>query len=967
MNFIEKLVNDISEENFKIFLQNKFDNFEYNKIDILEDNLEKYSSSYHIGSAELEDNSLVFILSKVKDTLTEKSSKKNQYEFIKTYLKIENKDSAIAIFYDENKNFRFSFIKANYKGKKREFTSFKRYTYFISQTQSNKTFIEQVGKCKFDSLDNILEAFSIQPLNKEFYNQIYKFYDKLWQTINLGSNKEEVKKNFAIRLIGRLIFCWFLQKKTDSKGNSLIPAEWFSIETIKQLENQNYYKIYLEKLFFEILNKKKNEREDKLPSGSEQIPYLNGGLFDALDDDFTDFQEDKIENSYFIDLYKTFNQYNFTIDENSLDDTEVSIDPEMLGTIFENLLAEINPETADSVRKQTGSFYTPREIVDFMIENALIEHLYSKTKIKKEKIKEVFHLELSKKEVLKETEKDKILKVLKETKIFDPACGSGAFPMGMLHKIMFLYEVLDKDATWWFENQLKNIESVSLKRKLKAEYENRNFDYIRKIDVFYNCIYGSDIQPLASEITKLRCFLSLVIDERIDDTKENRGIEPLPNLEFKFITTNTLIELDEGKEGELISKEEKQILEDLESVRGDYLNANGREKLDLKQKFENLQETLIKKHLKISLKDLRSMSFSSQDKFISKRAVQIGRWQPFRNKVCDWFDSKFMFGVEKFDIVIGNPPYVQLQKNGGELGNKYKDFKFETFVKSGDIYALFYEKGCNLLSKEGFLCYITSNKWMRAGYGKNLRNYLVEKTNPKILVDLGPGVFESATVDSNILLFQNGIKKRSDNLEVLSLKESLKSIKITLREYFEKEKNTMPVPNKDDSWVILSKLEFSIKEKIEEVGTPLKDWDVSINRGITTGYNEAFIISTEKREEILKNCKDKEEREKTKELIKPILRGRDIKKYQSEWKNLWLLYIHTGITNIDNYDSIKNHLLQYKNNLEKKQGSCQWYQIQADYYKSGTYKNFEKEKIAWQRITQEPTFCIGKNNMFILV
>jgi hypothetical protein len=288
-----------------------------------------------------------------------------------------------------------------------------------------------------------------------------------------------------------------------------------------------------------------------------------------------------------------------------------------------------------------------------------------------------------------------------------------------------------------------------------------------------------------------------------------------------------------------------------------------------------------------------------------------------------WFSDVFSRDdKEGFDIVIGNPPYVQLQNNGGELAKLYEDCHFQTFAKTGDIYCLFYVKGWQLLRQQGHLCFITSNKWMRAGYGEKTRGFFAQQTNPKYLIDFaGVKIFDNATVDTNILLFgkgQNEYQTRCAVTDKLN-KESLKNLID-----FVQQQSVECRFDSSDSWVILSPIEQSIKRKIESVGTPLKDWDIQINYGIKTGFNDAFIINTEKRNEILDNCSSEEERTKTAELIRPILRGRDIKRYGYDWANLWLINTHNGIKglkpriDINDYPAVKAHLDQYWDKISKR-------------------------------------------------
>ena len=272
--------------------------------------------------------------------------------------------------------------------------------------------------------------------------------------------------------------------------------------------------------------------------------------------------------------------------------------------------------------------------------------------------------------------------------------------------------------------------------------------------------------------------------------------------------------------------------------------------------------------------------------------------------------------------MIGNPPYIQLQNNGGALADSYEDCGFKTLEKTGDIYCLFYERAMQLLKDDGISCLITSNKWMRAGYGESLRKFFVENTDPKMLIDFaGVKVFDSATVDTNILLAQKALNTHSTQCCITKelTKNDLNNLSGFVRQH-----TTVNDFSSSDSWVILSPIEQSIKRKIEAVGTPLKDWDIQINYGIKTGFNDAFIITTEKKDEILSKCTTEQEREKTAQLIRPILRGRDIKRYGYDWANLWLICTHNGVKgkipriDVKDYPAIKAHLDTFGSKVTKR-------------------------------------------------
>jgi hypothetical protein len=734
MDTLNNLITNFSVDTLKLFFRQKISSFksdEENYEYLFEDN--DYEDITKIGEADLKNSDdLLIISAKTLAPLTNKTGKKRQFEIAKKILSEENKDAAFFIFYDESGNFRFSFVKANFVETKKSFTDFKRYTYFVSPSQTNNTFITQISACNYKDLDNILEAFSVEPLNKQFYEQIAKaFYSLIDADLKLPSKTNRKNyQEFAVRLIGRTIFVWFLKNKTSENDLPLIPNDWLTSQKVK--ETPDYYHQLLEKLFFEILNKPIDERIEDLPKGQKIIPFLNGGLFEPHTYDFYEAEYGgfskfhntlKIPDEWIINFFETLERFHFTIDENSINDTEVSIDPEMLGTIFENLLAEIDPDTEKSARKSTGSFYTPREIVDYMVEESLVSYLKSKTKLDEEKLHDLFkENNLSADDF---ENREQIINAFNEIKILDPACGSGAFPMGALHKINMALQKLDPDAKIWKQKQLSKIDNVAYRNALKDKLDKSNVEYIRKLGIIQHSIYGVDIQTIATEISKLRSFLSLVVDEKINDKVENRGIYPLPNLEFKFVTANSLIGLEE----------------------------------------------------------------------------------------------------DNFDIVIGNPPYIQLQKaikGKKKYADLYKEEKFATFERTGNIYALFYEKGINLLNKNGFLCYITSNKWMRANYGKSLRKFFSEKT-PLKLIDLGKSVFNTATVDTNILLIENSEPKEIA-LKAVTLTDKKQINNLSDNDF------TILTDLSEDSWIILSLEEYRIKQKIEQIGMPLKDWNIYNSR-----------------------------------------------------------------------------------------------------------------------------------------
>ena len=661
-------------------------------------------------------------------------------------------------------------------------TDTKRYTYLLGEGRGCRTAIEQF-KILHDSkltLSDITAAFSVETLTKQFYKDLFEWYQ--WaveptsnitfpnNTTTEDDDRDDIETKI-IRMITRIMFVWFIKQK------DLVPDRIFEINFLSTILKDfdpystsigNYYNAILQNLFFGTLNRAiKDEdgntrkfaisskrdiktlyRYAEMFSISEQeviemfaeIPFLNGGLFECLDKtrhidgveqcyNFDGFSRNELRfadgrykhravvpNNLFFEpekgLISILNRYNFTIEENSPEEQQVALDPELLGKVFENLLGAYNPETKETARNQSGSFYTPREIVNYMVDESLIAYL-GDNDFTRSLFRNDFSFKKSKIEEYK-----KLAEKIKAVKILDPACGSGAFPMGLLNRMVEIQERISPN------------EDV----------------YNLKLSVIENCLYGSDIQSIAAQITKLRFFISLICDCEKDASKPNFGIPTLPNLETKFVSANSLVaKKKKPAQGNIFENPEiEPTKNELAEIRHKHFSAKSTStKHRLREKDQVVREKLAK-------------LLSDDDNFAPEDAKQLAAWNPYdQNAVSPFFDPEWMFGVaDGFDIVIGNPPYIQLQNNGGELAQLYEGCGYSTFARTGDIYCLFYERGWQLLKKNGHLCYITSNKWMRAGYGEKTRGFFANKTNPMLLIDFaGVKIFESATVDTNILLF----------------------------------------------------------------------------------------------------------------------------------------------------------------------------------------------------------------------
>ena len=546
-------------------------------------------------------------------------------------------------------------------------------------------------------LADLEKAFSQEPVSKEFYTQIKEIFDEILLKASIPLDTQS-KKEFSIKLLGRVLFVRFLQQL------SFVPNEIFT-------PHKDYYQNTLAPLFFEVLNTPLDKRLEYINSNSlfANIPYLNGGLFSpsAIDcyhsSDLGGFSQVNIPDSIFEKLFSIFDQYHFTIDEQSPIDQEVSLDPEMLGQIFENLLAEIDPNLDEStnVRKATGSFYTPRNIVSFMCKNAIFRALESKLdKALHEKLNTLFTTN----EVhFSDQEKKLVLQILNSLKILDLFCGSGAFPLGVLHEIVILQELLNDQ---------------------RSLYE-------RKLDIIKNQIYGTDIQPIATEISRLRCFLSLIIETKIDKSKPNFGILPLPNLDFKFVSANSFIRLDLG-EGRL-DDDYTALISELKNIAKSYFQATNKNAKD------QLKEQFFKKRDDISLNSWLT----------SQTARQILTLNPFDElNAALFFESELFFGESKFDICIGNPPYISTK------GKIHQQNKSALLAQDGffdDAYNHAFFSAFRAVAPNGIISFITPKTFWTIGTKANLRKLLLDNTLHFICDSANP--FYSAMVDTCITQF----------------------------------------------------------------------------------------------------------------------------------------------------------------------------------------------------------------------
>lgn len=790
----------------------------------------------------------------------------------------------------------------------------------------------------------------------------------------------------------------------------------------------------------------------------EVVPFMNGGLFECLDkphptlkgkqggeviiynDGFSDrddnllvipdylfFDVDEVidlsddfgstdkvyKNAKTRGLIEILKSYKFTITENTPIEEDVALDPELLGKVFENLLASYNPETKTTARKQTGSFYTPREIVNYMVDESLIAYLKNTLLGETEGVVpigqsqiEMFGNDTRKGQLCMEQKIDinkwktnvdgletklrlllsynnvenpfstedtvLLIKSIDNCKILDPACGSGAFPMGVLQKLVHILQKLDKDNQHWRELQIqKAIAETEEAFKIgeKVERQNRLLDinetfdcnasdYGRKLFLIENCIYGLDIQPIAVQIAKLRFFISLVCDQKTNPNRDNFGIRPLPNLETKFVAANTLISL----------KTEN-------TVKPDKVYGLEKKLIETRHKHFSALTPETKRKYRQQDKELRKLISDEliTSGFPPTTAELVANWDPYdQNTHAEWFDNYWMFSIsDGFNIVIGNPPYLRIQgvqESTPALIPYAKKYYKSAQNGNWDLYVLFNEAGYNLLKKKGILAFIQPHKFFQGNFGVGLRNYIAKEKCLYQIVHFGAEqMFESATNYTCLFFLQKQAQKKFKYIKVDNPDEWL--LNTTNAPSF-----TLPQPEKDQKWVFTSDEKQTILEKLKIQPQTLDNVVRKIFQGIPTGADKVFILLVEKNEsgKILKCYSNSLEKGILieKEFVKPFLLGRDVKRYEKpEVKNVVLfpyknengkcaLYTESEIKNKfplawDYLNKNKDIILKRENNRFEKT----WWQFS----RPQNLTEFETVKIITPDIANFPKFSLDVN------
>jgi hypothetical protein len=918
----------------------------------------------------------------------------------------------LVIFIGQNDDYRFTFT-----AKESEFsddgefverqTATKRFTYLLGPHETCTTAARrllQLGEKKARAtLIDVVDAFSVEKLNIEFFNRYKEHYtsfvshllsgdvpQQVFGIPRLADEKEQDKANkpvrdFAKRLLGRLVFLYFLQKK-GWLGCPTAPADWINgdREFVRNLflacpNREKFYSTRLVPLFFEALNQP-DRPQSVFPITGTRVPYLNGGLFEheKLPNDHKPLPVEKLDfpATLFEQLLEFFGQYNFTIDENDPDDHEVGIDPEMLGHIFENLLED---------NKDKGAFYTPKAIVQYMCQQSLINYLQQHLEEREEIVNLVRFKDAGsatdKTNWVRKNAKH-IEELLDLLKICDPAIGSGAFPIGLLQEIYWIKLTLD----WTLD---------------PAE---------TKLKIIQNSIYGVDIDAGAVEIARLRFWLSIIVDE--DEPR------PLPNLDYKIMQGDSLLESFEGipldnlqqakgfkvqvfsKQGQgqmfagdlldYSSTENSAKAKEISSLIKRYFGeTNPVNKLDLHKRIDRFVLDHIDYNLQIQEEKIND-ELTLRKAEIKRKAGLVKGWKPPKKdeqRLAALEDGLKSIALKKeklreleekperpyflwhlffqdvfeqggFDIFIANPPYVR-----HEAIKHYKPFleaRYKCFCGTADLYTYFYEQGITKLRDNGILCYISSNKYMRAGYGENIRKLLVSQTIDAVIDFCELPVFAAATDPAIIFLskqepspdhkiFSAVIKEQA---EIHRLLPALSQRGITI----------LQSSLTSASWTLASPDVLALLAKLQNVSTPLVEYvQGSIYYGIKTGRNEAFEIDEKQRQMLIS------ENPNSADLIRPWLHGRDNCKWKAKWAGYYLITIASSANHewpwskeksensarkifSNTYPAVYRHLALWEEKLKNRDDQGQfWWELRSCAY----YTEFEHSKIIYPIVAKE--------------
>ncbi|WP_372947822.1 Eco57I restriction-modification methylase domain-containing protein [Mariniphaga sp.] len=867
------------------------------------------------------------------------------------YIDQERNHGVLAIYEKGTEEYRFTFTAkdtdydettGNFVDKE---TETKRFTYVLGANESCRTardrFWELSQHKEEATIKDVETAFSVERLSKEFFNKYKEHYTAFVNYLNNSSykisafsNEEKAIRDFVKIMLGRIVFLHFVQKKgwlgaTDENYQDGEKQFMYNLWQ-NSGKRETFYQLILAPLFFDALNQ--NNRPEEVFTLSDgqtfRIPYLGGGLFekDRNEPDFLTFPKSLFEN-----LFDFFNEYNFTIDENDPHENEIGIDPEMLGHIFENLLED---------NKDKGAFYTPKPIVKYMCQESLIQYFITsfekeglvKTEEEKTNLENQIGNFVRKYEAKDIIEHDHLLaKALYDIKVCDPAIGSGAFPMGILNEMVMLINVLHNASPDVVEDiwKMDNWQPATVKKH-----------------IIQNSIYGVDIEKGAVDIARLRFWLSLIIDEEKPTT--------LPSLDYKIVVgdsilskfENQVIDIDwEIKEkatqgnlfGDETEKTKQKLLKNITQKQKEFFAAENHQKDKLSLEIRNLKIDLLINQLQLQVKKngLENVQSNATGQILNRQTEQYQKTQIWKKTIIkleilkrhserpfihfDWrldfpeiLNNEIMGTNTGFDIVIANPPYLNVEHMDSELKEILRK-KFEVFYKRTDIFGVFLDHSiCNLLKPEGKLAFIIPSIVLNNLSYKLIRNKILSNNWLHTVCYTGNKIFEEVTVDTVILLINKNGNKEINLINALDFK-NISSMKVEPN-FFEKFGNVISVAGDDNSNDMFDKIFNSSNINIET--------HFDVFQGIVTGNNPVFIFDEI---EQWKNSNIE------KELLHILLHGRDFGKWTIKNINRRIIYLGAK-ADINAYPQAKNHLSPFKFELSKrrecKTGAIYWYSLQ---------------------------------------
>ena len=1002
------------------FVQGLFDDFQIlpRRLSIWREFKGYVDEAYSVGTYSDGRYTVAVLYVRLTRVASRDRARTMQRNFIAKFLSEEGRDAALVAFYgDDHDDWRFSFVRLEYElgtgddGRIRtsvKLTPARRFSYLVGKNEPNHTcrkqFLDLIQKTNGrPALADIEERFSVENVTKEFFEKYKACYLDLMESLERAldadpicraefTEKEISTVDFSKKLLGQIVFLYFLQKK-GWLGVRRDPAtgrfqEWGTgpKDFMRRLYDgeivpyESFFNDILEPLFYEALAEDRSINEDYYSRFRCKIPFLNGGLFEPIQNYNWVSTNLEIGNEVFGDILRTFDEFNFTIKEDEPLEREVAVDPEMLGKVFENLL-----DVTD--RKSKGAFYTPRDIVHYMCQQSLIGYLASHTSISRDDL-EVFirrgdvtlgmtiHMQENGQDgewfgdarfTLPESIRNhyaEVDRLLCSIRVVDPAVGSGAFPVGMMNEIVKARSIL----TPFFAGGDRSV-------------------YELKRQAIEQSLYGVDLDSSAVDITKLRFWLSLIVDEENIET-----IRPLPNLDHRIMCGNSLVDEFEGvslfDESLLVEAEDgaealtapidvriEDLAEELHGIlTGAEEGDSGRIRREIARLERKKKEALLGQRsaarqvtfdqaaslrIKESRRKLRELKkyqrlfFNEQNRAKKneyRTAIERLEWDLIEETLKEagntdacrklalyrknrakpfflwklYFSEAFLSPNPGFDVVIANPPYVR-QESITEQKGYFKEH-YRVFQGTADLYVYFVERGVSLLAAGGVFTYILPNKWMRANYGKPLRAWLKEQRIEEI-VDFGDlPVFESATTYPCILRIGAGApRERFDAVQVATLDYPDLTDYVRAHAY---QVNQAALD--DEGWPLVDEKTQALLLKIRAAGVPLGEYvDGKIYYGIKTGLNEAFVIDEAVRERLI--AADP----RSAEVIKPFLAGREIKRYQPVAANNYLLFIpwhfplheDTSISGAsieaemkfrEMYPAIYDHLSQFKDKLSNR-------------------------------------------------